>query len=71
MRKEFICYAIFLIVVVMISISQIKEERERNKVLEQSNKEQIEEKEVYVRRCKMLEDLMIENGIAVDDCDCR
>lgn len=70
MRKEFICYAIFLIVVVMISISQIKEERERNKVLEQSNKEQIEEKEVYVRRCKMLEDLMIENGIAVDDCNC-
>lgn len=70
MRKEFICYAIFLIVVVMISISQIKEERERNKVLEQSNKEQIEEKEVYVRRCKMLEDLIIENGIAVDDCNC-
>lgn len=70
MRKEFICYAIFLIVVAMIAILQIKEERERNKVLEQSNKEQIEEKEVYVRRCKMLEDLMIENGIAVDDCNC-
>jgi len=40
------------------------------KQLEQNNIEQTEEKEVYINRCKMLEDLMKENGIILDECEC-
>lgn len=39
--------------------------------LEQNNIEQIEEKEVYRNRCKMLEDLLEGSGLVVDDCECN
>ena len=40
------------------------------KRLEQNNIEQIEEKEVYINRCKMYEDFLKVNGL-LDECRCR
>ena len=39
--------------------------------LEQNQIEQAEEKEVYINRCKMYEDLLEGSGLVVDDCECR
>lgn len=41
------------------------------KELEQNNIEQVEEKEVYVNKCKMYEDLLEGSGLVVDECECR
>lgn len=41
------------------------------KQLEQNNAEQAEEKQVYINRCKMLEDMLEESGLVVDDCECN
>lgn len=38
--------------------------------LKQNNIEQVEEKEVYVNKCKMYEDLMKANGL-LDECECK
>lgn len=38
--------------------------------LEQNQIEQAEEKEVYINRCKMYEELLEVNGL-LDECECR
>ena len=41
------------------------------KELKQNNIEQAEEKEVYINRCKMLEDLIEGSGLVADECECK
>lgn len=60
-----------LIITIVNGIQNYKVGSEYIKYLEQNNIEQTEEKEVYINRCKTLEDLMKENGITLDKCECR
>ena len=46
------------------------EKEEQIKQLRQNSYEQMEEKEVYRNRCRMLEDLINQNGL-IDECECR
>lgn len=69
---------IFMIITMLIGAStliyankEINQKEEQIKQLKQNNIEQAEEKEVYINRCKMLEDLINERGLAVDNCDCK
>lgn len=41
------------------------------KQLEQNNAEQIEEKEYYITRTQELENILLDSGIVVDDCECE
>ncbi len=69
--KQFVCYGGFFIIVVLVMMLQIKKDREKIELLQQNNYEQIEEKEVYRNRCKMLEDLIEGSGLVIDECECR
>ncbi len=68
--KHFIFYLVIILVVMIESGRQFKQYKEQIKELEQNNIEQAEEKEVYMNRCKMYEDLLEQNGL-VDYCECR
>ena len=70
-RRKFVCYGGFFIIVVLVMMLQIKKDREKIELLQQNNYEQIEEKEVYRNRCKMLEDLIEGSGLVIDECECR
>ena len=70
-EKQFVCYGGFFIIVVLVMMLQIKKDREKIELLQQNNYEQIEEKEVYRNRCKMLEDLIEGSGLVIDECECR
>lgn len=50
---------------------EIKEKEEIIKQLKQNNIEQLEEKEVYIKRCEMLEEIIIQEGVAIDNCECN
>lgn len=60
---------VFIIFVIILGV-QVKGNEFYIKQLEQNNIEQSEEKEVYINKCKMLEDLIKENGITLDECEC-
>ena len=62
---------VMLFVVILAILNFTAEDKEYIKQLEQNQIEQAEEKEVYRNRCKMLEDLMKENGLTLDECECR
>ncbi len=47
------------------------EKEEQIKQLRQNSYEQMEEKEVYRNRCRMLEELIEGSGLVVDDCECN
>lgn len=47
------------------------EKEEQIKQLRQNSYEQMEEKEVYRNRCRMLEELVEGSGMVVDDCECN
>lgn len=68
----FMMIGIFAGICTLIYANEInigKEEQIRQ--LKQNNIEQIEEKEVYRNKCKMLEDLINESGLAIDYCECN
>lgn len=66
-----IVLAIISIILSLFSITyRLISKSDYIKQLEQNNIEQIEEKEVYRNKCKLLEDLMKENGL-LDECECR
>lgn len=66
-----VLWIILLIVFILNGIQNYIVGSEYVKYLKQNNIEQIEEKEVYRNRCKILEELMKENGITLDECECR
>lgn len=69
--KDFIFYLAIVIFIMIESGKQFKEYEYQIIQLQQNQIEQAEEKEVYVNKCKMYEDLMRANGITLDECECR
>ena len=65
-----IIVAIYATIISTMMIITINLDTEKIKQLEQNNIEQIEEKEVYINRCKMYEDILIEAGL-IDECECN
>lgn len=66
-----IVLAIISIILSLFSITyRIMSKSEYVKYLEQNQIEQAEEKEVYVNKCKMYEDLLEANGL-LDECECK
>ena len=70
MRKELRKALIDFIIALLLFILTIILVRDYLKDIEYI-KEQAEEKVVYVNKCKMLEDLLKENGFTLDECECR
>lgn len=70
---DFIFYSIIIIIIVTMIYrgKEFRKYEEQIKLLKQNNIEQNEEKEVYMNRCKMLEDLISENGLVLDNCECK
>lgn len=67
----FMMIGLFVGIFTLIYANEINIEKEEQiKQLKQNNIEQIEEKEVYRNRCKMLEDLFEGSGLVVDECEC-
>lgn len=67
----FMLVGMFAGICTILYVNSINIEKEKYiKELEQNNIEQTEEKEVYVNKCKMLEDLFEANGL-LDECECR
>lgn len=64
-------YVIIVIGVFILPTIFAYKSNEQIKQLEQNNSEQAEEKEYYINRCKMLENLLEESGLVVDECECR
>jgi len=64
-----ILVAMPILIEVVNNSKQDESQKEYIKQLEQNNKEQMEEKEVYRNKCKMMEDLLKANGL-VDECEC-
>ena len=69
---------IFMMVAMLIGVCtlvyvnrEMIEKEEQIKQLRQNSYEQMEEKEVYRNRCRMLEDLIEGSGMVVDDCECN
>ncbi len=73
LRKALIDFiiALLLFILTIILVRDYLKDIEYIKELEQNQIEQAEEKEVYVNKCKMLEDLLKENGFTLDECECR
>ena len=68
----FMIIALFVGAYTILYANKINNQKnERINQLEQNNIEQAEEKEVYINRCKMLEDLLEGSGLVVDDCEYR
>ena len=65
-----IIVAIYATIISTMMIITINLDTEKIKQLEQNNIEQAEEKEVYINRCKMYEDILIEAGL-IDECECN
>ena len=67
--------AIAMILAALLPIFAImtdeKEQSDYIKQLEQNNFEQIEEKEYYRERSQELENIILDSGIVVDDCECE
>ncbi len=68
---------IFMIVAMIVGVCTLIyanitsiEKEEQIKQLKQNNIEQMEEKEVYRNRCRMLEDFINQNGL-IDECECN
>ncbi len=72
LRKALIDFiiALLLFILTIILVRDYLKDIEYIKELEQNNIEQAEEKEVYINRCKMYEDLLEANGL-LDECECR
>ena len=69
---------IFMMVAMLIGVCtlvyvnrEMIEKEEQIKQLRQNSYEQMEEKEVYRNRCRMLEELVEGSGMVVDDCECN
>ena len=60
----------WIMIVVISVITEVKTSEDYIKQLEQNEIEQAEEKEVYVNKCKKYEDLLKRNGL-LDECECR
>lgn len=60
---------IILIQVIYLVVDNEVELKKKNYLLEQSLNEQTEEKEVYINKCKMLEDMLYSNFL--DTCECH
>lgn len=75
MKKEtkavcvLIVYAALFGIFTICTILKYQIDTDYIKELEQNNIEQMEEKEVYMNKCKMMEDLLKANGL-VDECEC-
>lgn len=65
-----VAWIILLIITIVNGTQNYKVGSEYMKYLQQNSIEQIEEKEVYINRCKMYEDLLEANGM-LDECECR
>ena len=65
-----VAWIILLIVFILNGIQNYRVSSEQIKYLQQKNIEQAEEKEVYVNKCKMYEDLLEANGL-LDECECK
>lgn len=66
-----IVLAIISIILSLFSITyRLISKSEYIKQLEQNQIEQAEEKEVYINKCKMYEDLLKVNGL-LDECECK
>lgn len=61
--------ALFILIAMDMKINSESQDEYINQ-LEQNAYEQIEEKEVYVNKCKIYEDLLKSNGL-LDECECR
>lgn len=68
--KDFIFYLAIVIFIMIESGKQFKEYEYQIIQLQQNQIEQAEEKEVYVNKCKMYEDILETNGL-IDECECR
>lgn len=65
-----VAWIILLIVFILNGIQNYRLSSEQIKQLKQNQIEQAEEKEVYINRCKMYEELLEVNGL-LDECECR
>lgn len=67
-------YLVSIIIVIVVGlaclVTDYHEQKDYIKELQQNQIEQAEEKEVYVNKCKMYEDLLKRNGL-LDECECR
>lgn len=63
-------FCLCIVAVIIVKIAGENAQKEYITQLEQNNIEQAEEKEVYINRCKMYEDLLKANGL-LDECECR
>ncbi len=68
--KDFIFYLAIVIFIIIESGKQFKEYEYQIIQLQQNQIEQAEEKEVYVNKCKMYEDILEANGL-LDECECN
>ena len=72
-----VCIGIVLIIItapvlfMAKEIVQICKQDDYIKQLEQNNFEQIEEKEYYITRTQELENILLDSGIVVDECECE
>lgn len=65
-----ICFGMIIGLTLGIAVQMENNYEEQIKQLEQNNIEQTEEKEVYVNKCKMYEDMLKANGL-LDECECN
>ena len=66
----FISMIILIFVVLACLVTDYHEQQDHIKQLKQSNIEIQQECEVYRNRCLEYENMMIENGLVVDNCEC-